>query len=170
MAPEHRRKINKKLTELTRGTPIVTMGETGMSALCLPVSTNMMEITRFKFIVSTWSVENMPILKSEMRFRMISKIEVGRAEILQFLMIQARERTLAQQTASFCILSFIMFHVFSFLSWNSQPTNMFRWKIQRWKLYFTLLLWSLYWLLIWEVEIDGLLTGLPWWSRPMWAW
>ena len=41
----------------------------------------------------------MPILKSEMRFRMISKIEVGRAEILQFLMIQAAERegTLDQQ-------------------------------------------------------------------------
>ena len=61
------------------------------SRSCLSVSTNMMEITRFKFIVSTWSVENMPILKSEMRFRLISKIEVGRAEILQFLMIQARE-------------------------------------------------------------------------------
>ena len=48
----------------------------------------------------------MPILKSEMRFRMISKIEVGRAEILQFLMIQAREgtRRLAQQTTGFYIL------------------------------------------------------------------
>ena len=56
----------------------------------------MMEITRFKFIVSTWSVENMPILKSEMRFRMISEIEVGRAEILQFLMIHTREIRLDQ--------------------------------------------------------------------------
>ena len=62
----------------------------------------MMEITRFKFIVSTWSVENMPILKSEMRFRMISKIEVGRPEILQFLMIQTRE--IESGPADFCIL------------------------------------------------------------------
>ena len=96
----------------------------------------------------------MPILKSEMRFRLISKIKVGRAEILQFLMIPGREREerLDQQTAMF--YNFYNISIFDLfyktpgqeMCLDSRARAGTGTEVQM---------------------IDGLLTGSTWSSRPM---